>query len=381
MLAILNTAGLKTAKISPLSQIKGQPVPLDARKLQSAGLTDNAGRPTPAFQEALAILANPATEIDLIWGNPDGISLSKVYAAAGQDKMVSFTNSDSSNNISYFLSPQDITDLLTQRLVFSEIKNIAPLNTEIPPTALPALFGALDIYRESQLRAALDRRQETSVTIEEEELNRIVQEAKTETNFSWYAPVAYNIIPVGTAITESAVNEGLKTLKNEGLIGSGGELSSALNTFASRAFPMAGFFGIKVLTVSAESAEKTQLALFRGISTLLLVQLTAENGKDRALVSSISTSQLPELLFNLSTRPFEAPAPPAQPAAPPSAANTVFCNKCGTKNDTKAKFCSKCGAPLAVAAPAQPSTKFCGKCGSPVKPGVKFCDKCGAPVK
>ena len=48
MLAILNTAGLKTAKISPLAQIKGQPAPVDARKLQSAGLTDNSGRPTAA---------------------------------------------------------------------------------------------------------------------------------------------------------------------------------------------------------------------------------------------------------------------------------------------------------------------------------------------
>jgi hypothetical protein len=382
ILAILNTAGLKTAQISPLSRIKGQPTPLDTPKLQSAGLTDNTGRPTPSFQEALTILANPSAEINLIWGNPDGVSVSTVYAAAGQDKMVSFTSSDSSSNISFFLSPQDITDLLTQRLVFSEIKNIAPLSAEISPTALPALFGVLDMYRETQLRAVLDRRQEVTVTTEAEELNRIVQEAKTETNFSWYAPIAYNIIPTGNAITESTVNEGLKILKNEGLIGSSGELSSALNTFASRAFPIAGFFGIKVVTVSANAAEKTQLALFRGISTLLLVQLTGENGKERAVVSSISTSQLPELLFNLSTRPFEAPAAPAaQPTAQPAAVSTIFCNKCGTKNDAKAKFCSKCGATLAVTTSAQSSNKFCGKCGSPVKSGVKFCDKCGAPIK
>lgn len=378
VLAILNLTGIPLAKVSPLGQITGQPGMPDIQKLQSAGLTDSAGRPTAAFREALSVLANPASEIDLIWGNPDGISLSKVYAAAGKDNLVSFSSMNNTSNISFFLSPQDITDLLVQKLVFAEIKNIAPLNIEIPLAALPVLFAALDAYRENQLKAVLERRQEMPVSLSAEELNRLVQEAKTETSFNWYTPVSYNIMPPETAITENVINEGFKILIKENLVSSGGEMSGELTTFAARAFPIMSFFGIKVLTLHAGSLEKAQLALFRGLSTLLLAQITSENGQEIVSVSSISTSQLPELFFNLSTRPFEVTTPlPAQPATQPAPA-IIACSKCGTQNDAKSKFCGKCGAPLAG---ASSGPKFCPKCGDPVTPSEKFCDKCGTALK
>ena len=186
-------------------------------------------------------------------------------------------------------------------------------------------------------------------------------------------------MPPNKAITEAAVAEGLEALQNEGLVGNNGDLSSTLTSFAPRAFPIAGFFGLKILTINADAAEKTQLALFRGISTLLLAQMTEENGREKALLSSISTSQLPELLFNLSTRPFEVTSLPPRQMPQPAAPGTIACGKCGTQNNVKSKFCSKCGAALAAAAQAGP--KFCPKCGDPVTAGEKFCDKCGTALK
>ncbi len=57
-----------------------------------------------------------------------------------------------------------------------------------------------------------------------------------------------------------------------------------------------------------------------------------------------------------------APRPAASsPAAPP-------CPKCGTPGT--GKFCSSCGAPLAVAL-------ACSKCGGQLAPGSKFCGNCG----
>jgi ribosomal protein L40E len=376
LLALLNMTGLKPEKISPLSRISGKPASPDAvRKLQPSGLTDSANRPTPACLEALAILASPAAEMDLLWGTPDGISLSKAYSAAGNDKLVSFTGINGRNNISYFLSSQDITDLLVPKLAFSEIKDIAPLTIEAGTAAMPVFFALLDIYRENQLRSVLERRQEFEVKATPEEVNRVLQEAKLETNLGWYAPVAYTAMPVDTAVTDSAVNEGLRALKSEGIIASGGSLSDSLTAFAYRAFPLAAFFGIKILTAGPASVEKTQLALFRGLSTLLLVQSSSENGDKRILINSISTSQLPEVLFNLAVRPFEITAQPAvtgssQPAAP---AESVTCGKCGTENPGSAKFCSKCGATLA----APPKAKFCARCGNALTAGEKFCKKCG----
>ena len=373
LLALVNASGLKPSKLSPLAGVKGNPA--STNTLQASGLADASGRPAPACLEALTILANPASEIDLLWGNPDGISFSKAYAAAGQDRLVSFTGGNGKNNLSYFLSSNDIAELMTQNLAVPGIKDTAALDLDVPASAGAAFFALLDIYREAQLRSALEHHRETPVNVTPDDLNRIAQEAKTDANFDWYAPTAYNTVPQDSATTEATIKEGFNTLKKESIIGNDGGLSSSFISFASRAFPIAGFFGAKFLTANAGSLEKTQFALFRGLSTLLLVQLSTENGQNRALISSIATAQLPELLFNFGTRIQETKAAPTSASA--ATANAVVCSKCGTVNTGTGKFCSKCGATLAAPAPA----RFCTKCGTPAAGGEKFCKKCGAPVK
>jgi len=371
MLSLLNMAGLKPSRLSPLAKISGQPAPVNG--LQASGLVDSSNRPTPACVEALTILADPATEIDLIWGNPDSISLSNAYAAAGQERFVSYTAANGKSNISYFIAPQDFTDLMIEKLAFTEVKTVAPLNLEVAASSLPVLFALLDIYREAQLHSVLERRQEIPTAVTAEDANRVIQDSKMETDFNWYTPAGLNVLPPESAVTESTVDEGFRILKKEGIIGAGGELSDTIIAFANRAFPLAGFFGLKILKASGGSVEKTQLGMFRGLSSLLLVQLTSENNETRALVSSISTAQLPELLFNAQMRSIETPEPAVQAVS----GKAVFCSKCGTSNTGPSKFCSKCGAPLAATA----SAKFCSKCGTPAAGGEKFCKKCGTPLK
>ena len=60
-------------------------------------------------------------------------------------------------------------------------------------------------------------------------------------------------------------------------------------------------------------------------------------------------------------------APPAG-QAPQS---MVLCPKCGAKNLAGAKFCSGCGAKMAV------EMVKCPKCSSPVSADAKFCPECG----
>ena len=50
----------------------------------------------------------------------------------------------------------------------------------------------------------------------------------------------------------------------------------------------------------------------------------------------------------------------------------MTCSACGTENRAGRKFCSNCGAPLAVACPA---------CGAANEPGDRFCGECGAPLE
>ena len=48
------------------------------------------------------------------------------------------------------------------------------------------------------------------------------------------------------------------------------------------------------------------------------------------------------------------------------------CTACGHENRSGRKFCSECGAPLAV---------VCASCGVPNEPGERFCGECGAALE
>jgi hypothetical protein len=318
------------------------------------------------------ILANPGSETDLIWGNPNGLSLSKVYAAPGQDKLISFTSMNGSFHLSYFLSGADLTDLVIEKVAHPEIKDAMDMTVEGDPSGIPVFFALLDLYRESQLKAALERRQDFQVLAAPEEINRIFQEAKLENNLSWYSPAGYLTMTNDTDLSESGIIEAINKLKHDGIIGTHNELVSRFTTFTNCAFPLVAFMGIKVIT----SIEKTQIALFRGISSLLFLELTSENNVNRVSISSIGTSELPGILTSLTARLLEVELPSNLAFQSQVAPNPVVCAKCGNSYPGGTKFCAKCGVQLSVTAGA----KYCTKCGKSIKIGGQFCDKCGTRI-
>ena len=50
----------------------------------------------------------------------------------------------------------------------------------------------------------------------------------------------------------------------------------------------------------------------------------------------------------------------------------MTCSACGAENRAGRKFCSNCGAPLALACPS---------CGAANEPGDRFCGECGVPLE
>ena len=344
MATLINISAIKPGKTSPLAQIKAAASPEAARVLQQAGLLDTAGRPTSGCLECLNILANPGSEIELLWGNPDGLGLSKAYAAPGKDRLVAFSSLNGSHRLSYFLSLADINDLIVEKTSHPEIKAAPDLEIETDPSTLPVFFALLDLFREAHLKATLERRQDFQVTAVPDEINRLVQEAKLENNLGWYSPAGYMAIASEIGLIDNGFGEGINALKRAGLIGADNELESRFTVLAQGAFPLVAFLGIKVIT----PLEKTQIALFRGFSTLLLIQLTSDNDLDKALISSISTSQLPEILSSLAVRSLEVPTPAAAVSPGQAASNTLACANCGTLNANGSKFCLKCGAPLSL---------------------------------
>lgn len=55
----------------------------------------------------------------------------------------------------------------------------------------------------------------------------------------------------------------------------------------------------------------------------------------------------------------------------------MYCEKCGTRLEDGAKFCTVCGASLDSAEPEKKYV-YCTKCGEKLTADVKFCTKCGA---
>ncbi len=59
-----------------------------------------------------------------------------------------------------------------------------------------------------------------------------------------------------------------------------------------------------------------------------------------------------------------------------AAADQASCVRCGRPLRPDARFCSGCGAPVAVT-PASQLPAACPQCGRPTRPGTKFCGNCG----
>jgi hypothetical protein len=374
MVNLISVSGLKLESSSPLAVINKNAGSADPRRAQQSGLIDTNNRLTADGLTVLGVLARPDMEMSLIWGTADSLSTSKVYFSATSDKLVSFTHTNGSSNLSYFLSPQDITDLVTEKTAFPPIKDNVDYSLETGPASLPAFLAVLDLYREAQLKAALERRQDADPVITAAELNRVWQQSKMETNFSWYAPAGYITFAEGPS-AQANFEEGFRSLKRQSLIRADGGLSQPGSAFAAAAFPLLSFMGMKAVSRQNSGVEKVHLALFRSMATLLLVQIAADSGKETLYIKSLNTSELPEVLFNLVTRPFDVVPQAVTPVAAKagSAGQTVICTKCQTVNAAGTRFCSRCGATLTAA----PAVKFCPKCGDPVTGSEKFCDKCG----
>ena len=56
------------------------------------------------------------------------------------------------------------------------------------------------------------------------------------------------------------------------------------------------------------------------------------------------------------------------------------CPKCNFENRPDARFCKRCGQPLAATTAPPVQVTVCPACGATVKPGARFCPRCGQPL-
>lgn len=378
---LLGLSGINIEKTSPLSAAAITPRSRDkdvAARLRQLGFLEATSpeRLKPECLTALKTIANPDVEMRLVWGNADKVNFSNLYAAGtgGSDAMVAFTrNTEGENNLSYFISHQDITALVRDRIAAAEIKEVLPLSYVTDANVLPILFAVLDLYEEAVLKAALARTSELASDLSVEAVNRVLLDAKTNPSLGWYSPLGYLLM--SRALPDAAtIKAGLQVLQREGVITIGdgsASLGSNIAAFAFRAFPILSYFGATISTRKGAEFGGAQFGLIRSLNTLLFVQRIVDNTGERFSINSIGTSEVPEILFDLATLPFEAPVPKEVPSPETKKMEDIVCPKCGVANAVGAKFCAKCGVSLA------PAIKFCPKCGDPVKAGEKFCEKCG----
>jgi len=65
------------------------------------------------------------------------------------------------------------------------------------------------------------------------------------------------------------------------------------------------------------------------------------------------------------------PSPPPAPVVVP-----IFCIKCGARNEGSSKFCLSCGELL----PSAGEEMRCPRCSTALPLAAKFCPRCGTPV-
>ena len=376
--ALVNLAGITPGKDSPLPAVSGKTRAADAKvniRLQQLGFlaSSNPARLTPECTRAINTLAAPEVTMQLVWGDAAKVNISTVYADShnGSEAMVAFNRAaDDCNSLSFFVSHEEITGLVRDRLAFSRVDNPPAFSLQAEASALPVFFSLLDLYCENKLQALIDRAPVSAADFSKEAIKKNLVNAKTATTLDWYSSLGYLMFPRELP-GDTAIAAGMKALEKERALVINRDsvsLPDSLLALASQAFPILTYFGATI----AGRPVSAQFGLVRSPAALLLVQSSSNSGGAYFTAESIGTSNVPELLFNLFTMPFAAPAP-SRPAAAP-AANA--CPKCATKNPAGAIFCSRCGADLTPG----PKVNYCPKCGDAVRPGEKFCDKCGARI-
>jgi predicted nucleic acid-binding Zn ribbon protein len=387
---LVAASGLRPSEASPLGDLPDDRVvslsAVDYQILERLGWLERGAPPrlTARARAALEALCRPTTRASLLLGTRDTVGTMRAYSARGfsDGALVSYT-ADTQRGAYRLLpgqSPGDLADVLTAQVLLGPLDETVTFQATVDLAAFVTLTCILDWRLQTLLASILDREPNPDIRFTARVIWEVLVEGRTARDLTWLVTLSTYLLPSPNyELGESAIAAALQRLQAQGLVAPTDDgryaISDQLLELADALMPVVSFAGLNV-AVQGEAgvASNTHLAILRGKSAILLVQLVVGEGGGRMLaMDCVSGVELAEVLFTLGL-----PGQQLVGVAPEQAPTATACPACGTQIAPGRQFCTRCGASLAAPQGREPAPAVCPACGAAVRPGRKFCNQCGA---
>lgn len=339
--AVLLLAGRgPRGKLCPLPEVPaGRGSPEDLSLLQSAGLLDGHGHPTGEWADVARALADPRLQMLAVVGGAEGIT----HLAAYTDPVLAprlaacGPHGPGECTLAWPVQPDDMLALLTGALGLDAHTADVGIRFELGAEAFLLLAAFLDALREQELDALLRRAQPAPPRAGEAAVTLALRAGLAADDSRWLVPVFKRLLPVPPQADDAAVERGLAELAKASVVardGRGGDVA-LLPAFQPVRLRLQAPLAWGTLAAVADTGglrRWTQLGALRTLGALWGI----ESDKGRVRLATVEEGHLLAGLRAVFDAGFAATA--ASPAT------ARFCGKCGGPLASGAKFCGRCGA-------------------------------------
>jgi len=372
----LRLAGLPPAATSPFAGLSPPATiePPVVASLQSKGVVNGNGRPSPQWIPVLRTLTTPTHRVSFFLGSEDRWFEAGYYGNA--DGLIGFNQNPQECGVTFPANPSDVEALIGDWLNWTAMPESQPFAATLMPAEVTAFAAMVDAFREETLRAFLERRAGEATRFSREQLAAQLQHVDSPDS-RWLCPVLKRHAPPPLQPDMQALNAGARSLASRGLArfeGDGlvieGELFRILAgmanivPYAYLSVQQAGAAGASVIYLtglkcywvfdfpgSADGQPMCRFQSFGGHGVAAHVRGLLEGlPAARAATAGWGEPSPAAPAWQPDPPRFDPPRPDPPRPNPPKPQPT----------GTLAKHCAKCGKPL------KPGKKFCGSCGAPV---------------
>ncbi|QHV00085.1 hypothetical protein BWK47_08060 [Synechocystis sp. CACIAM 05] len=382
---------IMTTNISPIFQqtLSRQDWTIQEALIRSGSLPTHPTLIGNDWSEALkAILFSPV-EMLVITGALDSFALARYHLISqesnqGTTWVSAVSDAEEAMHLSFPYTFEDLVKLLDASLDFDGAS--APLDSSftVDLAEFSVLLSVADILKTQQLEALLARSPGPAQAFTLGDIHKTLQLGLQTQDTHWWVTTGQILTPFPLVTELPHLTQALEKLvqKNFLAIREHGYLPALCGDFL-------GSLLMPLSSASVTLLHKTPTGILREADTVLGIRtatafwtLNFRMGEEFPLIDVVSAPALlfltyiNELQSLYQQAAFHSASPLSNKTEPLSGLSTPdYCQACHQSLQEGDKFCTHCGAPVAVMEPPKPQT--CPQCGHTPTPGAKFCGNCG----
>jgi hypothetical protein len=341
------------------------------------------------WSEALkAILFSPV-EMLVITGALDSFALARYHLISQESSqrttwVSAVSDAEEAVHLSFPYTFEDLVKLLDASLDFDGASAPLDLSFTVDFAEFSVLLSVADILKTQQLEALLARSPGPAQAFTLEDIHNTLQLGLQTQDTHWWVTTGQILTPFPLVTELPHLAQALERLvqKNFLAVREHGYLPALCGDFL-------GSLMMPLSSASVTLLHKTPTGILQEADTVLGIRtatafwtLNFRMGEEFPLIDIVSApallfltyiNELQSLYQQAALQSISSLSDKTEPL--PLSSTPSHCQACNKPLRDGDKFCTHCGAPVAIMEPPKPQT--CPQCGHTPTPGAKFCGNCG----